>query len=195
MGLDGAKLVQRARLVPAFLELPGQVERLARVLPGLLAASLKTTDLAELREPGGMTKQRARADSFADRLLQQRTPLREAPLERIGRAQARRDRSHLAPGAGGATEGQALLQHPDGMPQVPLVEAQPAETAVGNEWCDPSAFQRGEAQRLLAVAPALGEGAERTQGPRQPRPGLDPKARVCTGRARCLIRRLYSAPQ
>ena len=81
------------------------------------------------------------------------------------------------------------------MPQVPLGEAQPAETAVGNEWCDPSAFQRGEAQRLLAVAPALGEGAERTQGPRQPRPGLAPKARVCTGRARCLIRRLDIAPQ
>ena len=30
-------------------------------------------------------------DSFADRLLQQRAPLREAPLERIGIAQARHD--------------------------------------------------------------------------------------------------------
>jgi hypothetical protein len=36
VGLADAKLVQRERLVPAFLELPGQVERLARVLPGLL---------------------------------------------------------------------------------------------------------------------------------------------------------------
>ena len=47
VGLDDAKLVQRERLVPAFLLLPGQVERLARVLPGLLAASRQTTDLAE----------------------------------------------------------------------------------------------------------------------------------------------------
>jgi hypothetical protein len=39
VGLDDAKLVQRERLAPAFLELPGQVERLARVLPGLLTAS------------------------------------------------------------------------------------------------------------------------------------------------------------
>jgi hypothetical protein len=39
VGLDGAKLVQRVRLIPAFLVLPGQVERLARVLPGLLAVS------------------------------------------------------------------------------------------------------------------------------------------------------------
>ncbi len=193
--MDGAQLVQRQGLVDTLFVLPGQVERLAGVLPGLLAASRQPTDLAEPGDPAGKTCQPARADSFADRLLQQRTPLREAPLERIGRAQARRDRSQLAPGAGGATEGQALLQHPDGMPQVPLVEAQPAETAVGNEWCDPSAFQRGEAQRLLAVAPALGEYPEVTQGQRQPRPGLDPKARVCTERARCLIRRLYIAPQ
>jgi hypothetical protein len=39
MGMDSAKLVQREGLVPACLLLPGQVERLARVLPGLLAAS------------------------------------------------------------------------------------------------------------------------------------------------------------
>ena len=84
VGLDDAKLVQRERLVPAFLVLPGQVERLAGVLPGLLAASRQTTDLAEPCDPVGMTLQRARADTFADRLLQQRAPLREAPLERRG---------------------------------------------------------------------------------------------------------------
>ena len=47
VGLDGAKLVQRERLVPAFLELPGQVERLVRMLPDLLAAIRQMTDLAE----------------------------------------------------------------------------------------------------------------------------------------------------
>src|SRR5262245_7017431 len=34
--MDNAELVQRERLIPAFLELPGQVERLACILPGLL---------------------------------------------------------------------------------------------------------------------------------------------------------------
>ena len=51
VGMDNAKLVQRERLVPACLVLPGQVERLARVLPGLLAASRQTTDLAEPCDP------------------------------------------------------------------------------------------------------------------------------------------------
>ena len=97
------------------------------------------------------------------------------------------------PVAGGTTEGQALLQHPDGVLQVPLGEVQVAEAAVGNDRCVPSAFQRGEAERLLPVAPALGEGPERAQGPRQPRPGLDPH--VCTGRARLPVRRLHVPPQ
>jgi hypothetical protein len=59
VGVGNAKLVQCARLVPAFLELPGQIERLARVLPGLRTASRQTTDLAELCEPEGITSQRA----------------------------------------------------------------------------------------------------------------------------------------
>ena len=46
MGLDGAQLVQRERLVPARLLLPGQVERLVRVLAGLLAASRQPTGFA-----------------------------------------------------------------------------------------------------------------------------------------------------
>jgi hypothetical protein len=39
VGMDDAKLMQRERLVAAFLVLLGQVERLVRMLPGLLAAS------------------------------------------------------------------------------------------------------------------------------------------------------------
>ena len=57
----------------------------------------------------------------------------------------------------------------------------------------PSAFQRGEAERLLPVAPALGEGPERAQGPRQPRPGQD--LQVCPGRARLPVRSLHVPPQ
>ncbi len=68
-GLDGAKLVQREGLVPTFVELPGQVERLARVLPGLLAVCRQPTDLAEPCNPVGMLLQRAWADISPDRLL------------------------------------------------------------------------------------------------------------------------------
>ena len=86
VGLDGAELVQRARLIPTFFELPGQVERLVCVLPGLITVALQTTDLAEPCEPAGTTSQRARADVFPDRLLQQDAPLRKASLEHIGMA-------------------------------------------------------------------------------------------------------------
>ena len=79
VGLDNAKLVQRQRLVGTLLLLPGQVERLAGVLPGLRAASHKTTDLAEPGDSVGPNYLPARAETLADRLLQQRTPLREAP--------------------------------------------------------------------------------------------------------------------
>ena len=139
VGMDGAKLVQRGRLVAAFLLLPGQVERLACVLPGLLAAPRQRPDLAEPCDPGGKTLQRARADTFVDRLLQQRAPLREAPLEYGGIAQARCDRSQLVPVAGGTTEGQTLIKHPDGMLQVPLGEVQVAEATMGDDRCLPSA--------------------------------------------------------
>ena len=72
--------MQRVRLVPACFLLPGQVERLARMLSGLLAASLQTTDLAQPCDRGGnvLYCHRARADTFAYRSpLEQRVPLRE----------------------------------------------------------------------------------------------------------------------
>src|SRR5262249_24435223 len=57
---------------------------------------------------------------------------------------------------------------------------------------DPSACQRGEAERLLPVAPTLGEGPERAQGQRQTRPG--PDLQLGTGRASLPIRRLHVLP-
>src|SRR5215471_8392087 len=96
-------------------------------------------------------------DIFADCLLQQHAPLREAPLERIGIAQARRDGLPIAPVARGTTEGQALVEHPDGVPQVPLSEVEAAEALVGHDRYGPSAYQHGEVERLLPVAPAFGE--------------------------------------
>ena len=56
----------------------------------------------------------------------------------------------------------------------------------------PAACQRGEAERLLPVAPALSEGPEVAQSPRQPRPGLDP---LLYWAARCVVRRLDAPPQ
>src|SRR5262245_38714511 len=67
-----------------------------------------------------------------------------------------------------------------------------AEVTVGNDRCGPSAFQRDKAERLLPVAPALGEGPERAQGIRQPRLGTDPH--VCTEPARFPVCRLYVPP-
>src|SRR5262249_2262724 len=84
VGMDSVQLVQRARLVPARLLLSGQVQRLAARPPGLIEVSRQTTDLAEPYKRGG--KLGASADTFADRLLHQRAPLRKAPLERIGSA-------------------------------------------------------------------------------------------------------------
>src|SRR5215468_12069866 len=120
MGMDSAKLGERERLVPACLLLPGQVERLAGVLPGLLAASCKSTDLAEPGDPAGMTFEGTRADRDADPLLQPGAPFHQASLERRGKAQTRHDRWQPGPLAGGPTEGQSLVKHPDGVPQVPL---------------------------------------------------------------------------
>src|SRR5262252_5360771 len=98
-----------------------------------------------------MAVQHARADIFSDHLLQQRTPLSEASLERIGMAEAHHDESQIEPLVGGTTEGQALVVHPNGVLQVPLGEVQGAEPAMDNDLCIPSAFQRGEAERLLPV--------------------------------------------
>src|SRR5262245_30824103 len=77
--------------------------------------------------------------------------------------------------------------------QVPLGEVQGTEAAVDNDRCEAVACQRGEAECLLPMAPTLGEGPERGQGPRQKRPGLDPQAR--TGRASLPVRSLYAPPQ
>ena len=89
--MERAKLVQRARLVPAFLVLPGELEGLAGVLPGLLPASRQPTDLAELGDSERMVGQVPHEETCSHRLLQQRQPLREAPGERIRSAQVRGD--------------------------------------------------------------------------------------------------------
>src|SRR5262245_14601301 len=143
--MDDAKLVQRDGLIATFLLLPSQVERLTGVLPGLLAVSRQATDLAEPCDPGGRLG-RDYVDTFPEPLLQQRAPLSEAPLERIGIAQACHDRWQESPVAGSTTEGQALVKHPDGVLQVPLGEVELAEAGVDSDRCQPSTCQRGEAE-------------------------------------------------
>src|SRR5439155_21388040 len=135
VSMDGAQLAECESFFPACLLLPGQVERLACVLPGLLAVSNQTTDLAEPRHPvGSMT--RAHADTFSDRLLQQRAPLSNASLERIGIAEIRYDRTQPVPVAGGTAERQALVEYPDGVLQIPFGEVELAEAAMHNDRCD-----------------------------------------------------------
>jgi hypothetical protein len=102
VGMDDAKLMQRERLLTAGLLLSGQAERLACVLQGLCTVSPQTTALAEPRPEDSTT--RARADTFADCLLQQRAPFREAPLERVGIAQACYEHQHV-PVTGGTRQG------------------------------------------------------------------------------------------
>ena len=122
VGMDGTKLAQREGLIGALLVLPGQGKRLVRVLPGLSAVSRQTADLTEPCDSGCMTSQRTRVDNFPDRLLQQRAPLREVPLQCIGRAQARRDHSQIGPAVKGTTEGQSLVEHLDSILQVSFGE-------------------------------------------------------------------------
>jgi hypothetical protein len=114
VGLSGAQLVQRIRFVGTLLVLPGQGERLGRALPGLLAASRQTINLTEPCHASGMILKRAHAKTCADRLLRQRTPLREVPLERIGKAQGCCGRSQIGRVTRGATQGQALIEPSDG---------------------------------------------------------------------------------
>src|SRR5262249_54045411 len=127
------------------------------------------------------------------RFLQHRVPLREATLERIRRAQASHEVSQPVAVVVGTTEGQALLQYPDGVLQVSLVEVQEAEGEVRHDWCARSASHCSEAERLLPVALARGEGPKRAQGLHQPR--LRPDTHVCTVRTRCPLRNLDAPPQ
>lgn len=89
VSLDDTKLAQGERLVPTFLALPGQVQGLVGVLPGLRIVSHQTTDLAEAGDSVGLTEQPARAQTFAAPLLQKHASLREALLKRIAIAQVR----------------------------------------------------------------------------------------------------------
>jgi hypothetical protein len=54
------------------------------------------------------------------------------PLERSGIAQGRHARSQIDPVARSTTEGHGLLQHRDGVLQVPFGEVQVAEAVVDN---------------------------------------------------------------
>src|SRR5262245_43704643 len=163
------------------------------MLPGLIIASRQTTDLAKQYDREGTIVQRAHADTFADPLLQQRAPLREAPLHCRGIAQAHRDRSQPVSAARGTTEGQALVEQLYGLLQVPLSEVQVTEAGVDNDRYDPLAFQRGETERLLSVAPALVEGSELAQDSRQPR--LRPAPQESPERVRRPVRRRHAPPQ
>ena len=132
VGVDGAELAQRQRLVSTRLLLPGQVERLTGMLPGLIDASGEEIDRAELPEVGDMTAAQARpcGDRPGAPPPGARGPRRGVPCGRTPNPGPQRW-PLTRPFAGGATEGQALLEHPDGRFQVPLGEVQAAEERAG----------------------------------------------------------------
>jgi hypothetical protein len=78
MGIDFAELAERVCLEPALPMLPGQVERLASVLPSLLHAPLEETDRAEPLDKEGW-RVHHHAETFPERLLQERAPLARRP--------------------------------------------------------------------------------------------------------------------
>lgn len=160
---------------------------------GLLVASRQTTDFAEQGQPRGMPCQYAGPDIFSERLFQQRIPLHDVPLKRRGITQTRREPGHHGSVPRVPTEGQPLLQSQAGRRQVALGEMEKAQVGVGNNRRDPSPDQCGEAHGLLSVAPAFAEGSEGAQGPRQPRPGLDPHGGAEP--VRLLVCHLYVLPQ
>ena len=103
VSMDGAKLVQRERLVPAFLLLSGQVERLAACCRAS-SPSRQTTDLAEAIRPSGNGYPSAPVRIFRGSPPPERAPLYEAPLERRGKAQIRRNQLQPVQVARGPTE-------------------------------------------------------------------------------------------
>jgi hypothetical protein len=77
--------------------------------------------------------------------------------------------------------------------QVPLREVQAAEATAGIHRIVPAAFHRRQAEGLLPVPPALGEGPEITQGEHQQRPRIDPRGDI--GRASLPVHRLHAPAQ
>ena len=175
-----------------FLPL-GEVEGLVGILPSLIAVSRQTTSLAEPCGPEGMILPTVDTEILRDPLFQQRASLREAPLEGIRRAQAGHDRREPVPGAGGTTEGQALLRRPDGGLQVPPGEVQETQTARGQR----SVIARGRRGWRGGAPPPRGASPRRKprarSGSASTTPGLDPHARP--GRARLPVRRRHAPPQ
>jgi hypothetical protein len=91
ISMDSPQPAERLPLVPARLLLPSELERLVRLLPGLLPASSQQTHVAEPCHMEGLRLQRAGVETFLERLLQERAPVDEVARERVGIAQAHGD--------------------------------------------------------------------------------------------------------
>ena len=85
------QLKQRGRLKPTRLLLPGQVVRLARMLPSFLEASSEEINRAELPGVLRLEVQRTSSERGSERLLQEREALLDASSVSIGFTQCPRD--------------------------------------------------------------------------------------------------------
>src|SRR5262245_3547911 len=129
----------------------------------------------------GMCVQRTRVNIVPERVFQESKPLGNASRQSIRMTQPRCDPSPPIPVVTSATQGQALVEDPDGMRQVPLDEIQQAEAPVGHSVA--SACSCGEAKRLLPVGSALSECPTEAHNQRQPRSRRNSIIQVWIGRA------------
>ena len=164
-----------------------------RVLPGLFAASRQTQIPLSHATQRGLCRAPVRILS-ADPLLQQRAPLSDASLERIGIAQVRHDRSQPVPVAGGTTEDQALLQHTDRPAPGPLGRGTARRHSRGQPSALPPAFRRGEAEQPppRGAGPRRRPRARSRSVPARPGPG---SATLSLGVLKRPVRHFHIAPQ
>ena len=162
----------------------GPGERLACVLPGLIEAPLQETDRAEPRDIEGLIVQRAHAEIFPERFLRERAPFGEAARERTRIAEVRRDPCSQVPQFRRRDRGSGPAPAGGSRPPGPLGPGTGGQGIWANIRFGPPAFHRRQAERLLPVAPALGELPKHAQGTRQPRQSRN--LAVWSPRAGCL---------
>jgi hypothetical protein len=177
-------------------QLSGHVERLTGMLVGLVDASGEEIDYAELPKVAGITPaQRARVEIVPARLLLENEALGKTSRVGVRLTQAPSNGTSDSLIVRGATEGHALLEHPDGCFQVPLSEVQTAEARANGDRDVPVPLfiPPGKAERLFPVASPFSKLPQHTQHLREPRLRGDASITHVARRATC--QHLHVPPQ